>query len=94
MKFVLVINFCLLPITTAAQSRFYSNLKLVYPVQLTYDTLLIKDSEGKILSEISTVSKEGKTINTYSISVDSISEGSFSIYFGGSESAVNDSLFF
>lgn len=77
-----------------AQKKIYATLQLVYPVQLTYDTLLVRDSEGNVISETSKVTRNGKTSNTYLIKVGSISEGSFSIYFGGSSSAVNDTLYF
>lgn len=94
MKFFLIISFYTVCIATTAQKKFYATFQLVYPVRLTYDTLLVKDSEGNVISETSKKTREGKTINTYLINVGSISEGSFSIYFGGSLSAVNDTLFF
>ena len=77
-----------------AQKKIYATFQLVYPARLTYDTLLVKDSEGNVISETSKVARNGKTSNTYLVNVGSISEGSFSIYFGGSSSAVNDTLYF
>lgn len=94
MKFFLVISFCTVCITSSAQKKLYASLQLVYPGELTYDTLLIKDSEGKMVSEKSKLTSGEKTVNTYLINVGSITEGSFSIYFGGSSSKVNDTLFF
>jgi len=94
MKFFLTVSLCVLCAISSAQKKIYAKLQLIYPVQLTYDTLLIKDSKGKAVSEMSTLSQEGKTISTYSINVGSITDGSFSIYFGGSLSKVNDTLYF
>lgn len=77
-----------------AQSNLYANLRLIYPANLTYDTLLIKDAKGKTVSETTKAMPGGKMINTYLINVGSINVGSFSIYFGGSSSNVNDTLYF
>jgi thiol-disulfide isomerase/thioredoxin len=79
---------------SVAQNKYAATLQLVYPTQLAYDTLLVKDDEGKIISETSKITREGKTINTYLINVGSITGGSFTIYFGDSLSEVNDSLYF
>jgi len=94
MKFIISICFCILSLASTAQKNYYATLRLVCPMQLAYDTLLVKNSEGKVVSETSALTREGKNIHTYLINVGSITEGSFSIYFGGSLSEVNDTLFF
>lgn len=94
MKFFLVISFCLVSITSTAQKKFYANLQFVYPTRLTYDTLLVKDSEGKLVSRTSKLTSVRGTVNTYLINVGSLTEGSFSIYFGGSAMKVSGTLFF
>jgi thiol-disulfide isomerase/thioredoxin len=94
MKIFLIISYCVVCITSTAQKKIYASLNLVYPVQLTYDTLLVKNSLGKVISETSTFTNGGKTINTYLINVDPMTAGAFSIYFGGSLSAINDTLYF
>jgi thiol-disulfide isomerase/thioredoxin len=94
MKYILILTFCILYITSAAQKKIYAKLQLVYPIELTYDTLLVKGSKGEVLFEISNTISEGKKISTYRINLDSNMQSSFSIYFGGSVSAVNDSLYF
>ncbi|MGN6299176.1 MAG: TlpA family protein disulfide reductase [Ginsengibacter sp.] len=94
MKFLLIITLSLLCLTLPAQKAHYAKLKLIYPIQLTYDTLLVKGPKGEILSEISSITKEGKRVCTYLINPDPKKQGSFSIYFGGSLSAVNDTLYF
>jgi len=94
MKFLLIITLSLLCLTLPAQKAHYAKLKLIYPTELTYDTLLVKGPKGEVLSKTSSVTREGKKICTYLISLDSNKQGSFSIYFGGSLSSVNDSLFF
>lgn len=94
MKFVLLISFCALCLSLTAQKKIYAKLRIVYPRQLTYDTLLIKDSESKVASKTSELIIGNKKIVTYLINVGTIDEGSFSIYFGGSSSKVNDTLYF
>ena len=94
MKLVLIITFCTVCITSVAQKIPYAKLHLVYHVGLTYDTLLVTDTKGESLSEISNLVRDGEIIRTYLINVDSNMQSSFSIYFGGSVSAVNDSLYF
>lgn len=77
-----------------AQTDVYANLQLVYPANLTYDTLIVKDAKGKIVSQTSQATYGGKMTNTYVLNVASITDGSFAIYFGGSSSNVNDTLYF
>ncbi len=94
MKFFLIISFCAVSIASTCQKKFYATLKLIYPVGLTYDTLLVKNSEGKELLETSKLMREGKLVNTYLVNMDSPTQSSFSVYFGGSLSKVNDTLYF
>ena len=94
MKFILILAFCTSCITSAAQKKVYAKLQLVYPVTLTYDTILVQSGASEIIFENSNFTKDGKKIRTYRIVLDSIMESSFSIYFGGSATAVNDSLYF
>lgn len=94
MKYFLIISLCTVWVISTAQKKYFTTLQLVYPTQLTYDTLLVKNAEGKVLSETSTLTQAGKKIQAYLISVDSITNGYFSIYFGGSSSGINDTLYF
>ena len=95
MRLVLIIIFCFGNKLLPAQTTTYAKLDLVYPAQLTYDTLLVVTyPKGEVLSEISNFNKDGKKIRTYRLNVDSTIKSYFSIYFGGSLSAVNDSLHF
>lgn len=92
--FLIIITLCTVGLTSTAQKRLYAKLHLVYPQQLGYDTLLIHDSKGNLLTPIATSLKNGKTMDTYILGIDSLFQGGFSIYFGGSSSAVNDFLYF
>ncbi|HEV8082768.1 MAG TPA: redoxin domain-containing protein [Chitinophagaceae bacterium] len=94
MRFFLIISFSSVSIASAAQKKFYATFQLIYPMGLTYDTLLVKNSESKVLSETSKLTRGGKMVNTYLVNMDSSTQSSFSIYFGGSLLKVNDTLYF
>lgn len=80
--------------TAEGQKRFCAKLHLVYPQKLVYDTLLIKDSKGNLVTPVATSTIKDEVTDIYMLGVDSALQGDFSIYFGGSSSAVNDSLYF
>lgn len=94
MKLFLLTGFCLIALFPKAQTNVLANLQLVYPANLTYDSLLVKDANGKSVSPTSKANDGGKITNMYELNVGSITDGSFSIYFGGSSSGVNDTLYF
>lgn len=77
-----------------AQKKLCAKLQLIYPESIIYKTLLVKNSEGKVLSEMERTKKEGKSVDTYLMYVDSPTQSSFSIFFGGSLSKVSDTLYF
>ncbi len=94
MKLFLIMGFFTTSVVSIAQNKFSAKLQLKYPESITYDTLIVKNSEGKVLSEMSKLNKGGESICTYLINMDSPTQSSFSIYFGGSLSKVNDTLYF
>ena len=94
MKFFLVLLFFMPCIASNAQQHSQATFNLVYPEGLVYDTLLVKNSEGHALSETSTKKRGSFIVKTYLLNMDSLTVSSFSIYFGGSSSAVNDTLYF
>lgn len=94
MRYLLLLTFSALFLNSTAQKAPYAKLQLIYPVKLTYDTLLVTGPKGEPLSKISGNAREGKRVCTYLINLDPKKQGSFSIYFGGSLSAVNDTLYF
>lgn len=94
MKFSLVICFCTLSIVSVAQKKQFATLRLIYPVGLAYDTLSVRGSDGKVLSKRYTLAKGGIRIINYLVNMNSSGGSSFSIYFGGSLSGINDTLYF
>ena len=94
MKFLLIVCFCTEFLVATAQKKNYATLRLTYPAQLTYDTLLVKDADGSVLSPQSKLIKGKSITNVYLLSTNQSFESSFSIYFGGSVKAVNDTLYF
>lgn len=94
MKFFLVICFCTVSIVSVAQKKHYATLRLIYPVGLAYDTLLVKGKDGKVLSKRSNLARRGLRIINYLVNTNSSGGSSFSIYFGGSLSGINDTLYF
>lgn len=94
MKFPFVILFCLSTTLLPAQKEVYGNLKLTYPTNSTYDTFMVKDSQGTVVVPYESITVQGKKTISYSLNIGSAINGSFSIYFGGSKDAVNDTLYF
>lgn len=93
-SFYLISIFCVFSATSLAQKVKNATLQVSFPSRLIYDTLLVKNSDGKQAKVIKTLKKEGSTINTYLLKWDPIEKCDFSIYFGGSTSGYYDSIFF
>lgn len=64
-KLFLIISFCSIGAVSSAQKKFYAKLQLIYPEQLTYDTLLVKDAESKMVSETSTLKRRKDDSNLF-----------------------------
>lgn len=94
MEYIFTFVFCLLSIAISAQQRKNGTLRLGYPKGLTYDTVLVTDSQGKIIPVTKESDQNGKIVNTYLIKENKRKQSLFSIYFGGSKSKVNDTLHF
>ena len=95
MKSVLFINiFCLLFSVSNAQKINVATLRLIYPTNLTYDTLIVTNSKGDVVEENFKLKRGGEIIKSYLLKADSLTNIPFSIYFGGSMAHVNDSLSF
>lgn len=95
MKPFLVTTLLLLSnIAIKAQNNSYANLELTYPEKLTYSVMIVKDGDGKVIPPTGKVNKGGKVINTYRIKQGSLKQNYFSIFFGGSQTAINDTLSF
>lgn len=94
MRYVFITIFCLSFINASSQKSAYSNLRLIYPESITYDTILVTDFQGNILSESEVSRSDGRKVKSYSIKKNSNDESAFSIYFGGSKSFANDKLYF
>ncbi len=77
-----------------AQKESIARLQLTYPENFGYDTLLVKDGNRIIATPYSSSEEGNRIVNNYVIKPDKKSEFNFSIYFGGSKTAVNDTLHF
>lgn len=94
MKFLFIVCLNTICAVSIAQKN-YADLHLVYPLKLTYNTILIKNNHSSnILLEESKSIKNGWMSKTYKVDMDSIGQSLFSIYFGGSLLNVNDTLDF
>lgn len=93
-SFYLITILCVFSATSMAQKVKNATLRVSFPAHLIYDTLLVKNSEGEQAKLIKTLKKKGSIINTYLLKWDPIEKCDFSIYFGGSSSRYNDSIFF
>lgn len=95
MKFFLLTTILILSnITLQAQNNSFANLELIYPQKQTYSTIIVKDGDGKIIAPTNKANKDGKVINTYRMNQRTLKPNYFSIFFGGSTTAINDTLSF
>jgi thiol-disulfide isomerase/thioredoxin len=94
MKCTITLCLCLVCLLASGQKKNMATLHIVYPKTLMYDTLLVKDNNGKILFPQSEFNRQGTKEQLYLIPTQNPAETSFSIYFGGHPTAINDSLYF
>lgn len=94
MKSFLCILFCLASLKIAAQKNISACLKIIYPSHFSYDTIVVKDKYGNILEKRWSKKGKSKRSEIFILSIDSSGNSAFSIYFGGSETYVNDTLYF
>ena len=91
---ILSIPFLFLCSLSFAQDDSVTTLQIIFPKNFTYDTLLVKDGNKAIAAPYSSSEEGNKIVSRYVIKSDKEGAHDYSIYFGGSRNAVNDTLFF